>query len=267
MSDRLAARFANLRADNRAGFITYVMGGDPDLETTWEVLNGLPGAGADVIELGFPFSDPTADGPSIQAAGQRALKNGVRFDDILTLATRFRAAHPDTPLVVMGYANVLHHRGWEKSADLLANAGIDGAIIVDLPPEEDADLRAALANQGVSLIRLAAPTSDSTRLARIVENASGFLYYVSVAGVTGTSAATDEAVAAGVERIRSHSDLPVAVGFGVRTPEQAAAIGARADAVVVGSAIVEALASGGPETALALTRTLSTAVRTARAPG
>ncbi len=264
MTSRLSTRLADLRAHNRAGFIAYVMAGDPDVETSWEVLRQLPDAGVDVVELGMPFSDPTADGPSIQRAGQRALASGTRLNDVFELARRFRALHPETPLILMGYTNSAHARGYEVFANDAAAAGVDGAIIVDAPPEEDAPIRAAFAAYDLALVRLATPTSDAARLPRIVENATGFVYYVSVTGVTGSAAATDAAVRAGVERIRAVCDLPVAVGFGVRAQEQASAIARHADAVVVGSAIVDALADGGVSDALATARRLAEATHTAR---
>ncbi len=264
MSARLSARFDALSAADRAAFIPYVMGGDPDLETSWALLDGLVRAGADIVELGFPFTDPTADGPSIAAAGRRALDAGTTLDAVLALAQRFRGAHPATPLILMGYANPLHARGWAAFADAAAAAGVDGCIIVDLPPEEDPGLNTALAARDIALVRLAAPTSDAARLPKVVENARGMVYAVSIAGVTGAAAATDEAVAALLARIRSHTSLPVAVGFGVRTPEQAAVIARRADAVVVGSALVEAAAREGVHAALDAAAALAQAVRTAR---
>ncbi len=264
MTARLAARFAALKAEGRAGFIAYVMGGDPDLETSWEMLNALPGAGADVVELGFPFTDPMADGPSIQAAGRRALDAGVTLDDVLALAARFRAAHSDTPLILMGYANPAARRGWGDFAGALAKAGADGVILVDLPPEEDAPLRDAFASHDLALIRLATPTTDSRRVKRVLENATGFVYYVSVTGVTGAGAGAANQVTRDLERLRAETDLPIAVGFGVRTGEQAQAYAKIADAVVAGSAIVDALTRDGVAGGKALTRTLSEAVRAAR---
>lgn len=262
--ERIAARFAALKTQARAGFVAYVMGGDPDLETTWEILDRLPGAGADVVELGFPFSDPMADGPTIQAAAERALKAGTTLDDVLALAARFRAKHPDTPLILMGYANPVHIRGWDVFAKRAAEAGADGAIVVDLPPEEDAPLRTAFASQGLALIRLVTPTANDDRLPVIVENATGFLYYVSVTGVTGAGVGTLEAVTGDLERIRAKADLPVVVGFGVREPAQASGIARTADAVVVGSAICDALSKGGADAAETLVRQLAEAVHTAR---
>lgn len=264
-SARIAACFARLKSEARAGFVAYVMAGDPDLETSWSLLDALPGAGVDIVELGFPFTDPTADGPSIQKAGRRALDAGVTLNDVLELARRFRANHPDIPLILMGYSNPIYARGWEGFAERASGAGVDGVIVVDMPPEEDRELSLALKRRGLALIRLAAPTSDSNRLRRIVENATGFLYYVSVTGVTGTASAAETAVAEGLDRIKAKTDLPVVVGFGVREPKQAEAVARHADAVVVGSAIVDALADGGPEATLELTRRLSHAARAARA--
>lgn len=265
MTARLDARFAALKREGRAGFVAYLMAGDPDLETSWELLRRLPDAGADVIELGFPFSDPMADGPVIQAAGRRALGSGTTLARTLELAARFRAEHADTPLILMGYANPVHAMGYAPFAARMAEASADGAIIVDLPPEEDEPLRTAFAAQTLSLVRLAAPTTDETRLARVLENATGFLYYVSVTGVTGAGVGAAQAVQTDLERIRKKTDLPVAVGFGVRAREQASAFARVSDAVVVGSAIVDALAGHGVDGALKTVAELSEAVRGARA--
>ena len=264
---RISKCFAQLKTENRAGFVAYVMAGDPDLETTWKVLDGLPGAGADLVELGFPFTDPTADGVSIQKAGRRALDAGTTLTKTLALAGRFRASHPDTPLVLMGYANPIYRRTWPGFAAEAEEAGVDGVIVVDLPPEEDAPLRMALSERGVAMIRLAAPTSDAHRLDRIVENATGFIYYVSVTGVTGAASSEEAAVAEGLERVRAKTDLPSVVGFGVRAPQQARSVARHADAVVVGSAIVDALAADGPDAALDLTRELAQAAHSARSEG
>jgi tryptophan synthase alpha chain len=266
-TSRIAASFARLKSEGRSGFVAYIMAGDPDLETSWTVLDGLPDAGADIVELGFPFTDPTADGPSIQRAGQRALAAKTTLGKVLALAKRFRARHPRTPLVLMGYANPIFHRGWSVFAHEAAEAGVDGVIVVDLPPEEDGELRMALAAERIALVRLAAPTSDSNRLDRIVESATGFVYYISVTGVTGASSGTEAAVAEGVGRVKEKTDLPVIVGFGVRTPEQARAVARQADAVVVGSALVDALAAGGAQAALALARDLAAAAHDARRTG
>ncbi len=259
MSTRLSATFERLKREGRPGFVAYIMAGDPDLETSWTVLDGLPGAGADVVELGFPFTDPTADGVSIQKAGVRSLAQKTTLTKVLGLAKRFRTAHPDTPLVLMGYANPIYRRGWVTFADEASAAGVDGVIVVDLPPEEDSELRTALADRGVAMIRLAAPTSDPKRLERIVDQASGFIYYVSVTGVTGAGSASEAQVAEGLAQVRAATDLPIAVGFGVRAPEQAQAVARHADAVVVGSAIVDALAAHGPAAALELARGLAAA--------
>ncbi|MGD2133628.1 MAG: tryptophan synthase subunit alpha [Maricaulaceae bacterium] len=264
---RIAACFDRLKAESRSGFVAYIMGGDPDIATCRKLLLGLPDAGADIVELGFPFTDPTADGPTIQAAGTRALKAGTTLDDVLDLAKEFRAAHPETPLVLMGYANPIHRRGWAAFSQKAAEAGVDGVIVVDLPPEEDSELRQVLSANGLSVIRLAAPTSDSNRLDTIVENATGFIYYVSVTGVTGAGSSAESAVAEGLARVRQKSTLPVVAGFGVRTPEQSEAVARHADAVVVGSAIVDALAGGGPDAALEVTQRLAAAAHNARDRG
>ena len=261
---RLANRFAALAEQGRAGFIPYIMAGDPDLETTARLLKRLPEAGADIIELGFPFTDPMADGPVIQHAAERSLKNGTRLGDVFDLVRDFRKQDSDTPIILMGYANPAHHRGFEAFAAAMAASGADGAIIVDIPPEEDADLRNAFKDQGLSLIRLATPTTDDARLPKVVEGVSGFVYYVSVAGVTGAGRGATTAVSDAVSRIRAAADLPVAVGFGVKTPEAAAEIARSADAVVVGSAIVDRLARDGEDAALDLTRALADAVHSAR---
>lgn len=264
MTQRLASRFDQLRAEDRAGFIAYVMAGDPDLEACWEVLHALPGAGADIVELGFPFSDPMADGPAIQAAGRRALAQGVGLADTFALARRFRAAHPETPLILMGYANPVLIRGAARFADEAHGAGADGALIVDMPPEEDTALRGALAARGLALIRLATPTTDAARARIVLENATGFVYYVSVTGVTGTAAASASAIKADVARLKEATALPVVVGFGVREAEQAAALATHADAVVAGSAIVDGLAQGGPVQALKIAAALAAGVRQGR---
>jgi tryptophan synthase alpha chain len=267
---RIDARFAELKRQGRAAFVAYVMAGDPDRETALKILRGLPEAGADLIELGFPFSDPMAEGPPIQRAAQRALANGMTLKGVLDLARAFREQDDDTPIVLMGYMNPLVTWGFEAFARDAAEAGIDGLIVVDCPPEEADPLADALDAAGVSLIRLATPTSDDARLKTIVRRTSGFVYYVSVAGVTGVKEADAVAVAPNVERVRKASGLPVAVGFGIKTPERAAAIARVADAAVVGSALVdevaEALQSNEDVTARVLSkvRTLAKAVRAAR---
>jgi len=268
MSTRLASRFAALKREGRAGLVAYVMASDPDHETCFEILRGLPAAGADVIELGFPFTDPMADGPSIQKAALRALKAGGSLKQTLDLARRFRETNTDTPLILMGYANPIETRGYDAFAQAMAASGADGAIIVDLPPEEDAPLRAAFDANGLSIIRLATPTTDDQRLTKVLDGASGFLYYVSVAGVTGANAATSADVRSAVERLKRATSLPIAVGFGVREPEAARAIAVNADAVVVGSAFVDEIAAGpapqAVERVLRKVAQLSEAVRSAR---
>lgn len=268
MTTRLDSRFAGLRAQNRAALVAYIMASDPDHNTCFEILKGLPAAGADVIELGFPFSDPMADGPSIQKAAERALKAGGSLRKTLELVARFRATDKDTPIILMGYANPVEQFGHTRFAEEAHKAGVDGAIIVDLPPEEDATLRAAFAPHQISLIRLATPTTHDDRLKTVLEGVSGFLYYVSVAGVTGAKAAVADAVRAAVERLKRATALPVAVGFGVREPELARTIALTADAVVVGSAFVDEIASSeknrAVENVLRKVKTLSDAVHTAR---
>lgn len=259
--NRLTTTFARLKAEGRAGFVTYIMAGDGG---TAGLLDQLPAAGADVIELGIPFTDPMADGPAIQAAALRSLEGGMTLKGTLALAKTFREKHPETPLVLMGYANPVHHFGYAAFAKAAADAGVDGLICVDLPPEEDMELREALAAENISIIRLATPTTNDDRLKAVAAGSSGFVYYVSTTGVTGMGkgAATD--VAEAVKRVQTATGLPVAVGFGVRTPEEAAEIASGgADAVVVGSAIVSANHDGGTKTALELVRSISAAVRAA----
>ena len=270
MTSRLSTRFASLKRANRAALVTYVMASDPDDATCLAILRGLPAAGADVIELGFPFSDPMADGVSIQLAAQRALKAGGSLRKTLELAKRFRETNADTPLILMGYANPIESMGYEAFAAAMHAAGADGAIIVDLPPEEDGPLRAAFAAHDLSIIRLATPTTDEKRLTKVLEGASGFLYYVSVAGVTGVKEAQTLSVAPAVERVRKASGLPVAVGFGVKTPERAASIARVADAVVAGSVLVDEVAAAleanepAAPRVLAKVKALADAVRGAR---
>ena len=268
--DRIDRRFAALKAENRAGFVTYIMAGDPDAATTLSVLKGLPAAGADLIELGFPFSDPMAEGPTIQRAAQRGLTSGMTLQGTLDLVAAFREGDPDTPIILMGYLNPVLNRGFESFAAAAAKAGVDGLIIVDCPPEEADPLSDALEAEGVALIRLAAPTTDDARLPMVVRRTSGFVYYVSVAGVTGVKSADAADVAPAVERLRKASGLPVAVGFGIRTPEQAAAVARVADAAVVGSALVDEIESAAQlnenvtEKVLLKASELAKAVRSAR---
>ena len=269
--NRLDLRFAALKAQGRAAFVAYVMAGDPDRETSLAILRGLPGAGADVIELGFPFSDPMAEGVPIQRAAQRALKGGMRLKGTLELARAFREGERDTPLVLMGYLNNLESYGFTRFAADAAEAGVDGLIVVDCPPEEADPLSDALEQCGLHLIRLATPTTDAARLKVVARRTGGFVYYVSVAGVTGTKEADADAVAPAVARVRAATGLPVAVGFGIRTPERAAAVARIADAAVVGSALVDEIAAALVEDAdpvprvLAKVRALAEAVYAARA--
>ena len=270
MKSRIDARFAALKAEDRAAFVAYVMAGDPNRATALEILKGLPAAGADLIELGFPFSDPMAEGPPIQKAAQRALKDGMTLKGVLDLAAEFRQGDDTTPLIMMGYLNPLVTWGFEAFAQAAAAAGIDGLIIVDCPPEEADPLADALDAADISLIRLATPTTDDKRLPVVLRRTSGFVYYVSVTGVTGAKEADAEAVRPAVARIRAASGLPVAVGFGIRTPERAGAIAKVADAAVVGSALVdevaEALERNEDVTARVLSKvqSLAKAVRSAR---
>ena len=263
--DRLDARFAQCRAEDRAAFVAYLMAGDPDADRTLEMLRGLSRGGTDVIELGFPFSDPMAEGPPIQRASLRSLEAGTTLSSTLELVRRFREEHSATPLILMGYLNPVLSYGYDRFAGDAAAAGVDGLLIVDCPPEEADDLADALDTQRLALVRLAAPTTDAARLPVVVRRASGFVYYVSVAGVTGVKAAQADTISPAVERIRAAAGgLPVAVGFGIRTPDQAAAVARVADAVVVGSALVDTLAAHGVEAALAEASALSEAVRNAR---
>ena len=268
---RIDARFAALKAAGRAGFVTYVMAGDPTPDAALEILRGLPAAGADLIELGIPFSDPMAEGPPIQKAAIRALKAGLTLKGTLDLARAFRDGDADTPLILMGYLNPLESYGYDAFARDAAASGVDGVIVVDCPPEEADPLSDALDAHKVALIRLATPTSDDARLKIIARRTSGFVYYVSVAGVTGVKEAQALSVAPAVERVRKASGLPVAVGFGVRTPERAAEIARVADAVVVGSVLVDEVAAAleageSPrDRVLARVKLLGDAVRAARA--
>ena len=238
-TSRIVTRFDKVKAEGRAALVSYLMAGDPDLETSYQALCALRDNGADLIELGAPFTDPMADGPAIQKAALRALANKTTLNDVLALAKRFREEDQETPLILMGYANPVHKFGYEDFAAAAADAGIDGTILVDLPPEEDQPIRDAYAKHGLSVIRLATPTTNEARMAKVAEGASGFLYYVAVAGVTGAGSADPEDIRAGVEMAQRVSGLPVCVGFGIKTGEQAAAMAKIADGVVVGSAFVE----------------------------
>jgi len=243
-SGRLSRRFAALKAEGRGGLITFVTAGDPNYEASTEIVLGLPEAGADVIELGMPFSDPMADGPAIQAASLRALKSGMKLAKVLQMVREFRVGDNDTPIVLMGYYNPIYSYGVDRFLTDAREAGVDGLIIVDLPPEEDEELCLPALKAGLNFIRLATPTTDDRRLPAVLSNTSGFVYYVSVMGITGTKSATGEAVKAAVERLRRHTDLPIGVGFGIRTPEQARSVASVANAAVVGSAIVDRIAGG-----------------------
>ena len=242
-SGRLRARFAALKAEGRGGLVTFLTAGDPDPATSAAILRDLPAAGADVIELGMPFSDPMADGPAIQAAGLRALKAGMTLRKVLDMVAAFRAADDTTPIVLMGYYNPIYSFGVEAFLVEAKRVGVDGLIVVDLPPEEDAELCLPALKAGVNFIRLATPTTDDRRLPAVLANTSGFVYYVSIAGITGTASGRDQDIAEAVARLRRHTDLPVAVGFGIRTAAQAGRIAACADAAVVGSALVDRLAA------------------------
>jgi tryptophan synthase alpha chain len=243
MSDtRIDRTFRQLAKAARPGLVTFVTAGDPDMETSLAILKALPAAGADIVELGMPFSDPMADGPAIQAAGLRALEAGQTMHKTLDMVREFRKGDTDTPIVLMGYYNPIYIYGAERFLQDAKAAGVDGLIIVDLPPEEDEELCIPSLEAGVNFIRLAAPTTDDARLPKVLTNTSGFVYYVSITGITGAAAPDTSKVAVAVDRIKQHTDLPVAVGFGVRTASQAAAIGRNADAVVVGTAIVSAIA-------------------------
>lgn len=267
---RIDARFAALKAEGRAAFVAYVMAGDPSRDEALEILRGLPAAGADIIELGFPFSDPMAEGPPIQKAALRGLKAGLTLKGTLDLAADFRAGDADTPLILMGYLNPIETMGYEAFAALCADSGVDGLIVVDCPPEEAGPLTDALDAHHIALIRLATPTTDDARLNVVAARTSGFVYYVSVAGVTGVKEADASAVAPAVVRVREASGLPVAVGFGIKTPQRAAQVARVADAVVVGSALVEEIDRASSENrpaapaVLSKARDLAQAVRTAR---
>jgi tryptophan synthase alpha chain len=255
---RIDDKFAQLKAEGKKAFVSYVMAGDPDYDRSLEIVRGLPGAGVDVIELGLPFTDPMADGPTIQLAGQRALEGGMTLEKTLALATAFRQQDDTTPIVLMGYYNPIYSRGVDKFLADAKVAGIDGLIVVDLPPEEDAELCIPAQAAGLNFIRLATPTTDDKRLPRVLQNTSGFVYYVSITGITGAAEAEATDVGPEVARIKSATDLPVIVGFGVNTPEKSRAIASVADGVVVGSAIVGQIGAGKPVAeVLAFVKTLS----------
>ncbi|WP_444460699.1 tryptophan synthase subunit alpha [Rhodobacter capsulatus] len=241
---RIDAKFAALKAGGKKAFVAYIMAGDPDLATSAEILKGLPAAGVDVIELGLPFTDPMADGTTIQLAGQRALEGGQTLQRTLDMVAAFRKTDDTTPIVLMGYYNPIYNRGVPKFLKDAKEAGIDGLIVVDLPPEEDAELCIPAAEAGINFIRLATPTTDDKRLPKVLQNTSGFVYYVSVTGITGSQAAQVADVAPEVARIKAATELPLIVGFGISTPEAARTIAAVADGCVVGSAIVKEIGAG-----------------------
>jgi tryptophan synthase alpha chain len=241
MTERMDRRFAALKQEGRAALMTFTMAGDPDYDAALAILKALPKAGADIVEIGMPFTDPMADGPAIQAAGQRALKSGQDMKKTLAAVREFRAGDDATPLVLMGYYNPIYIYGVEKFLADAKAAGVDGLIIVDLPPEEDGELCLPALKAGLNFIRLATPTTDDKRLPAVLANTSGFVYYVSITGITGSAAPDPTRVSNAVSRIKRHTKLPVCVGFGVRTGEQARAIAEGADGVVVGSALVEAV--------------------------
>ena len=243
---RIDRQFARLKAEGKKAFVTYIMAGDPDFETSLAVMKGLPAAGVDIIELGMPFTDPMADGPTIQQAGQRALEGGQTLARTLAMAAEFRKADQTTPIVMMGYYNPIYSRGVDRFLQDALAAGVDGLIVVDLPPEEDDELCLPAQAAGLNFIRLATPTTDAKRLPKVLTNTSGFVYYVSITGITGAGAAAAGDVGPEVARIKAATDLPVIVGFGITTPEAAAAIAGVADGCVVGSAIVKDIGAGKP---------------------
>ena len=241
MTTRIDKRFGELRTEGRAALVTYLMCGDPDLDTSLQLLEALPGAGADVIEIGMPFTDPMADGPSIQAAGLRSLKAGGSMIRTLELVAAFRAKDSHTPIVLMGYYNPIYVYGVERFLTDATAAGVDGLIVVDLPPEEDSELCIPALEAGVNFIRLATPTTDDKRLPKVLTNTSGFVYYVSINGITGAAIPDYSQVSQAVQRIKGHTDLPVVVGFGVKNAQNAHAIATHADGVAVGTALIDAL--------------------------
>ena len=261
---RIDDKFAQLKAEGKKAFVYYIMAGDPDLETSLAVMKALPGQGVDVIELGMPFTDPMADGPTIQLAGQRALEAGQTLQKTLDMVAEFRKEDDTTPVVMMGYYNPIYNRGVDEFLVDAKLAGIDGLIVVDLPPEEDEELCIPAQKAGINFIRLATPTTDDKRLPKVLQNTSGFVYYVSITGITGAAAAQAADVAPEVARIKAKTDLPVIVGFGITTPEGAKAIASVADGCVVGSAIVKQIAAGkSPEEVAAFTGTLAAGAHSA----
>ncbi len=255
---RIDTKFADLKAQGKSAFVSFVMAGDPDYETSLEVVRGLPGAGVDVIELGMPFTDPMADGPAIQLAGQRALDAGMTLERTLQMVRDFRKGDDSTPIVLMGYYNPIYSKGVERFLTEAKEAGVDGLIVVDLPPEEDSELCVPALAAGIDFIRLTTPTTDNKRLPKVMQNTSGFIYYVSVNGTTGAAAADASVVAPEVARIKAATDLPICVGFGINTPEAAESIAGIADGAVVGTAIIKEMAAGKPVAeVLAFVKTLA----------
>ncbi|MGM0583693.1 MAG: tryptophan synthase subunit alpha [Pseudomonadota bacterium] len=262
---RIERRFDRLRAEGRPAFVSFVMAGDPDPGTCAEIVRGLPAAGVDVIELGMPFTDPMADGPAIQLAGQRALEAGMTLRGTLEIVRQLRDQDDDTPVVLMGYYNPIYSMGVETFLSEATAAGVDGLIIVDLPPEEDDELCLPARRAGLNFIRLATPTTDDRRLPKVLTNTSGFVYYVSITGITGSAEATADVVGPEVARIKARTDLPVCVGFGIKTPQAAAEIARVADGAVIGSAIVDRIGKGEPpQQVLAFVRSLAEAAHSAR---
>ncbi|WP_371396243.1 tryptophan synthase subunit alpha [Fretibacter rubidus] len=263
MTNRITQTFKALASLNSTAFVGYMMGGDPDRTQSQKLLNALPDAGVDIIELGMPFTDPAADGPTIEDAGLRSLKAGTSLSTILDMVRDFRKTNVTTPLIIMGYCNPVHHMGYSAFAKAASEAGVDGAIIVDLPPEEDSELRAAFEAHDLALIRLATPTTDAARLPKVVAGTKGFVYYVSMTGITGSAMTKGGAIKDQVAAVRKASSLPVVVGFGVKTPERATEIARDADGVVVGSAIVQTFHEHGHDAAIALVRSLAEATHNA----
>jgi tryptophan synthase alpha chain len=255
---RIDAKFAELKASGKSAFVSYIMAGDPNYDATFELMKGLPAAGVDIIELGVPFTDPMADGETIQLAGQRALEGGMTLKKTLQMAAEFRKSDNTTPIVLMGYYNPIYHHGVDQFLADAKASGIDGFIIVDLPPEEDVELAIPAIAAGLHPIRLATPTTDAKRLPKVLQNTSGFIYYVAIAGITGAGSANAQTVGVEVARIKQSTDLPVCIGFGIKTPQQAAEMAAVSDGAVVGSAIVEKMGAGEPVAdVLAFVKTLA----------
>ena len=242
-TSRITRRFETLKQQKRGGLVTFFTAGDPDYTTSLHLLKGLPAAGADLIELGMPFTDPMADGPAIQLAGQRALKNGQTLEKTLEMVADFRSQESDTPVILMGYYNPIYIYGVENFLNRAKQAGVDGLIIVDLPPEEDEELCLPALKKGIHFIRLITPTTDDARIATVLANSSGFVYYVSITGITGTQSASERAVEQAITRLRHHTDLPIAVGFGVKTADNVADVTRHADAAVVGSAFINKISA------------------------